>query len=59
MNFNLLFDFLHNHYFLHMSWAYISLNSRKCQFFTDKIDILGHQRDEQGLQPSVNKLAMF
>ena len=54
-----LMDFLHNHYFPRLAWAKLTLNPKKCMFFSSKIQILGHQRDELGLRPSVDKLGMF
>lgn len=38
-----LVQFLHERYFLRMSWAKLTLNPKKTKFFRTKIGILGHE----------------
>ena len=48
-------DFLHNHYFLRLAWAKLTLQGHKCGFFLNKISPPGYARDGIGLRSSLNK----
>ncbi|KAJ8175493.1 hypothetical protein LV161_008779 [Aspergillus fumigatus] len=55
-NMNNMVSFLHQHYFPRLAWAGLTLNPAKSVFFTDEIEILGHQCTHNGLRPSITKL---
>lgn len=54
-NFKEMFNFLHHHYFPRLSWAKLTLSPAKCEFFTDRIHILGFDRELGGLRPNQKK----
>ena len=54
-----LIHFLHTHYFLRLVWTKLTLNSKKCEFFTSKIQLLRHRRDLRDIRFSENKIKMF
>lgn len=51
--------FLYNYYFPRLVWAKPTLNSKKCTFFVDKVQVLGHQCDNTGICPAEDKLGIF
>ena len=54
-----LIHFLHTHYFFRLVWTKLTLNSKKCEFFTSKIQLLKHRRDLRDIRPSENKIGVF
>ena len=54
-----LINFLHTHYFPRLVWAKLTLNPKKCEFFTSKIQLLEHRRNLKDIRPSENKIEMF
>ena len=54
-----LIRFLHTHYFLKLVWIKFILNSKKCEFFTFKIQLLKHRRNLKDIRSNENKIEMF
>lgn len=52
---DILFQFLHEHYFPRLKWAKLTLNPDKCKFFSPQIEVLGFIKDEYGIRPSQDK----
>lgn len=56
-SFDDMLDFLHHHYLPRNAWAKLTLNPKKCRFFTEGIRVLGSHLTTDGLRPSADKLA--
>ena len=57
--FEFLYIFLHEHYFSRLSWAKLTLNSKKTRFFIKRVQILSFQRDENKIKSFVNKIIVI
>ena len=58
-NFESLYKFLHEKYFLCLTWARLTLNSDKFQFFQITIKILDHECSINRLKSSADKTAVI
>jgi len=50
--FEKMFTFLHNEYFPRVLFGPVSLNPRKCNFFSEEVEVLGFTAAGNGLRPS-------
>ena len=54
-----LINFFYQHYFSKLSWAKLTLNFSKCEFFISKVELLKHQKNDKNIKFSKDKLKIF
>ncbi len=54
-----LLNFLYNYYFLRLAQGKITLSLGKCRFFIENLKILRFEQSVEGIQPSVDKVAVI